>query len=73
MERILAERPVPVVPVAIRGLWGSFFSHAGGPPMKKAPRRFRSRIEIIAGEALDGAQADAATLRARVGALLGSA
>ncbi|MFM7182608.1 MAG: MFS transporter [Verrucomicrobiales bacterium] len=32
LELILRRSPVPVVPAAIRGLWGSFFSHAGGAP-----------------------------------------
>ncbi|MCB9686547.1 MAG: MFS transporter [Alphaproteobacteria bacterium] len=35
MERILARDPVPVVPVAINGLWGSFFSRKDGPAMTK--------------------------------------
>jgi len=30
MERILAQRPVPVVPLALRGLWGSLFSRRAG-------------------------------------------
>ena len=26
VEKILERRPVPVIPLALRGLWGSFFS-----------------------------------------------
>ena len=51
LQRILeqAPAPVPVVPMALRGLWGSFFSrsHQG-----KAMRRWRgmfSRIALVAG------------------------
>jgi 1-acyl-sn-glycerol-3-phosphate acyltransferase len=33
LERIVARRPVPVVPIAMRGLFGSFFSRARGEPM----------------------------------------
>ncbi len=29
IERVLEETPVPVVPMALRGLWGSFYSHQG--------------------------------------------
>ena len=49
LQRILEQAPVPVVPMALRGLWGSFFSrsHQG-----KAMRRWRgmfSRIALVAG------------------------
>lgn len=49
VERILARRPVPVFPVGIRGLWGSFFSYAQGFPMSRLPRRFRARVAIRIG------------------------
>lgn len=48
VEVILQRRPVPVVPMALRGLWGSFFSHCGGPALGHWPRRFWSRIELLA-------------------------
>ncbi|HEY1459380.1 MAG TPA: MFS transporter [Casimicrobiaceae bacterium] len=52
LQRILAAAPVPVVPMALRGLWGSFFSRAAGG---KAMRRIRgvfSRIALVAGAPL---------------------
>jgi len=52
LERIIARRPVPVLPVALRGLWGSFFSRKEGEPMKKIPRRRRATVEVVAGPAL---------------------
>lgn len=52
VERILARRPVPVFPVGIRGLWGSFFSYARGFPMSRMPRRFRAKVAIRAGAPL---------------------
>jgi 1-acyl-sn-glycerol-3-phosphate acyltransferase len=39
IKRILEATPVPVVPVALRGLWGSFFSRKDGAAMSK-PLRF---------------------------------
>lgn len=39
IERIIAESPVPVVPMALKGLWGSFFSHYG-----KGAFRFKGRL-----------------------------
>lgn len=47
IETILAKDPVPVVPFALNGLWGSFFSHKGGAAFTTAPKRFWSRVDII--------------------------
>lgn len=41
--RILEHQPVPVIPVAIKGLWGSFFSHGGGTPALKGKPRLKWR------------------------------
>ncbi|MDH0894309.1 MULTISPECIES: MFS transporter [unclassified Pseudomonas] len=49
IERILAANPVPVIPMALQGLWGSFFSRA---PHKGLFRRFWSRIDLVAGQPL---------------------
>ena len=68
IERILQETPVPVVPMALRGLWGSFFSHDGG--LFRNPKRFWSRIEIVAGEPV-APQASADELRNEVLTLRG--
>ena len=68
IERILRETPVPVVPMALRGLWGSFFSHHGG--IFRDPKRFWSRVEIIAGDPV-APQASASELREEVLTLRG--
>jgi len=39
IKRIIDRTPVPVVPIALKGLWGSFFSRQGGPAMSKPMRR----------------------------------
>jgi hypothetical protein len=39
IRRILDATPVPVVPMALRGLWGSFFSRKDGPAMSRPFRR----------------------------------
>ncbi|HEX4924100.1 MAG TPA: MFS transporter, partial [Bdellovibrionales bacterium] len=46
IERILKETPVPVVPMALDGLWGSFFSRKGGNALRKPFRRFWSRVSL---------------------------
>ncbi len=50
VERIVQRTPVPVVPLALRGMWGSFFSRDGGKAMQRIPRRFFSKIEVAVGE-----------------------
>ena len=39
IARIVARTPVPVVPMALKGLWGSFFSRKGGKAMTRPFRR----------------------------------
>lgn len=69
IERILAETPVPVVPMALRGLWGSFFSRHGRGAFRRLPGRFWSRVTIAAGEPVPAALATSELLRSRVRAL----
>ncbi len=49
VEKILARRQVPVVPVVLKGLWGSFFSFKNGKPMRAMPRRAFSKIGVACG------------------------
>ncbi len=51
IKRIVDSTPVPVIPVALRGLWGSLFSRSGGRAFFKWPRGPFSRIELVAGPA----------------------
>ena len=46
IEKIVQRTPAPVYPVAIKGMWGSYFSRKGGRAMSGAFRAFRSRVEI---------------------------
>jgi 1-acyl-sn-glycerol-3-phosphate acyltransferase len=70
VERILAADPVPVFPMALRGLWGSFFSRYNGKAMSKMPRPSRRLIEVRVGEALPPAT-KASEMERRVAELLG--
>ncbi len=75
LERILERRPVPVVPMALRGMWHSMWSRnpdgaAGGLLRRmRVPRRFRAHIEVAAGAPVDGGSATAALLETQVRAL----
>lgn len=72
MLRILQETPVPVIPMALSGLWGSMFSRYSRTWWRRLPRRLFARIELAAGEpvppeaaSLEHLQAMVASLRTR--------
>ena len=72
ITRILARNPVPVVPMALRGLWGSFFSRKHGPAMTKPFRRgVLSKIELVTGTTVPAAEALPERLQTDVTALRG--
>jgi 1-acyl-sn-glycerol-3-phosphate acyltransferase len=71
LQRILEDTPVPVVPMALRGLWGSFFSRSY---RGKAMRRLRgmfSRIAVVVGNPVAPARATPELLQEAVLALRG--
>ena len=48
VEKILERRPVLVVPMALRGLWGSVWSRRDSMLRRaRLPRRFRARVELV--------------------------
>ena len=67
VERVLEENPVPVIPLALQGLWGSFFSR---DPHKGIFRRLWSRVGLVAGEPV-AADAGRMVMRERVMELRG--
>lgn len=72
IARILAANPVPVVPIALSGLWGSYFSRIDGKAMKTPFRRGRfSAIGLRVGAALPPAAATPERLQELVGELRG--
>ena len=74
VEKILERRPVPVVPMALKGMWASMWSRRDTRLGRmRVPRRFRAHVEVMAGEPMDGATATADALEARVRALRGDA
>ena len=66
IEKIIGTTPVPVVPMALSGLWGSFFSHKDGPALSRLPRRFWSRVKLTVGKAVAPEAVNAVDLRNRV-------
>jgi 1-acyl-sn-glycerol-3-phosphate acyltransferase len=68
MSRIIEQTAVPVIPLALQGLWGSFFSR---DPDKKLFRRFWSRVTVVAGPALAADASGPAEAREQVASLRG--
>ncbi|MCZ4304635.1 MFS transporter [Zoogloeaceae bacterium G21618-S1] len=72
IKRIIERSPVPVVPMALRGLWGSTFSRKGGPALRKPLRRgLFSRIELVTGAPITPEDLRVDTLQNTVAALRG--
>jgi 1-acyl-sn-glycerol-3-phosphate acyltransferase len=72
IDRILEREPVPVVPMAVRGLWRSLWSRRDSRLGRmRLPRRFRAKITLIAVAAMPPDHASAATLEDAVRRLRG--
>jgi 1-acyl-sn-glycerol-3-phosphate acyltransferase len=70
---ILKRQPVPVVPMALRGLWGSFFSRIeGGAAMVRPFRRgLLNRVELVADAPIPAEQVTLEALQGKVMELRG--
>jgi 1-acyl-sn-glycerol-3-phosphate acyltransferase len=73
IREIVARTPVPVVPMALRGLWGSLFSRAHRGRAMSRLRGTLSRIELVAGMPVAPQDATPEHLREAVLALRDSA
>ena len=71
IERILERRPVPVVPMALSGLWGSWFSRQSGGGLRKIPGRLFARVDLRIGEPVTAREATAPKLEILVRTLRG--
>ena len=69
--KILETHPVPVVPLALQNLWGSYFSRIDGTAMSRPFRRgLFSRVGLVAGAPLAARDVSLPALRAQVQGLL---
>ncbi|WP_300450448.1 MFS transporter [Accumulibacter sp.] len=72
VQRIVTRTPVPVIPMALQGLWGSFFSRKDGPAMSKPLRRgMFSQIALTVGAPVTPEAATPEHLQAIVASLRG--
>jgi 1-acyl-sn-glycerol-3-phosphate acyltransferase len=70
IEKIVAEKPVEVVPMALCNLWGSLFSRRD-PLYKRRPYKFRALIELRIGKPIPPGELTAERLEAEVRQLRG--
>jgi 1-acyl-sn-glycerol-3-phosphate acyltransferase len=70
IEKLLAQKPVCVVPIALCNLWGSMFSRRD-PVTRRWPRKLWARIEMRIGQPIPATEATAARLQTEVQALRG--
>ncbi|MBC7730401.1 MAG: MFS transporter [Bacteriovorax sp.] len=71
--KLLETNPVPVVPLALQNLWGSYFSRVDGAAMSKPFRRgLFSPVGLVAGDAVGPVGVTPVALRRRVAQLLAS-
>ena len=70
--KILEVHPVPVVPVALQNLWGSYFSRIeqGQAMVRPFRRGLFSRVGLAIGAPIDAALVTPSLLQQRVGELL---
>lgn len=73
IERIIERRPVPVIPVAMCRLWGSWFSRRKNGALRLLPGRLFARVPVHFGAPVAPVDANAASLELLVRTLRGSA
>ena len=71
IERIIATRPVPVVPVSLGRLWGSWFSRRKGGGLRTIPGRLFQRVTVRVGQPVPAKEVTAARLELLVRTLRG--
>ncbi|HHJ34654.1 MAG TPA: MFS transporter [Gammaproteobacteria bacterium] len=72
IERIINRRAVPVVPMALQGLWGSAFSRQRSNIFYRLFKGFKSSIGLVVGEGVEPQYVSAEVLQDRVAVLYDS-
>ena len=71
IEKIIAKRPVPVIPIGLAGMWGSWFSRRRNGSLRRLPGRLFARVEVRIGEPVKPADVTARGLELLVSTLRG--
>jgi 1-acyl-sn-glycerol-3-phosphate acyltransferase len=72
IDKVIARRPVPVIPVALSHLWGSWFSRKQSGGLRKIPGRLFARVPVTVGEPVPASEVTAARLELLVRTLRGN-
>jgi 1-acyl-sn-glycerol-3-phosphate acyltransferase len=71
IEKIIARCAVPVIPIGLDGLWGSWFSRHKGGGLRKIPGRLFAKVNVRIGPAVDPGDVTADNLELLVRTLRG--
>lgn len=71
IEQIIRRTPVPVVPLAIRGLWGTWFSRYKGKAMKGLPTSYMRQLTVVSGPPVPPEEMNRIMMHEQVSALRG--
>ena len=71
ITRILERTPAPVIPMAISGLWGTWFSRFKGRAMKGWPRNWMKKINVYTGAPIPPAEVNIERLTTEITKLRG--
>ena len=66
VKKMLERDPVPVIPMALSGLWGSLFSRKDGPIIKRRPRKFLAKITLALSEPIPADEFDTRLIEDKV-------
>ncbi len=72
IEKVVARRPVPVVPIALSGLWGSWFSRDASGGLRRIPGKLLARVNVRIGSPVMAAEVTARGLEMLVRTLRGT-
>lgn len=72
IKKIIERSPVPVIPMALRGLWGSMLTRGDGNPFERSFKRGPlSQLALVVGKPIAPAMATPELLQEQVLALRG--
>jgi len=72
IEKIIQHNPVPVIPMALSGLWGSYFSRKLGSAMHGIPKKLHLNINLTIAAPVPAAKIKASHLQQQVQTLRGN-
>lgn len=72
LEKLIQREEFPVIPLALDGLWKSYFSRYKGRACKGLPTRFKAPITVIAAPAVHSSTTSSAELKHKIEELISS-